>query len=355
MSTQLLDTQIVVNGLFHSVKDGLLIYTEHSTDQVFVNNSFCTMLGYTCQLFHDGNHVGVLPPDLLQQVREDIPSLFALPNLAEQKSLVISLTRKNAQNIKVAIEHGVFQGEKDLLHIFILRDITWLALLEKRKNEAERILRHDIKNYASNFEQLAAHIIAKSDNANVTQAAELIKEAGSKLNELLDTDLDNFMLETGKFQLSRSDCNLNKMLSGIAAQYSFSSRSRGIQLSYQHEELNNGYDIYYEGDCLLLERLFQNLIKNAVEASPDGKKVEVAVEEQAGFVLFSVHNMGVIPEEFRSRFMHDHATSKQNGHGLGAYTARLIAEAHGGRIDFESSEESGTTLRVTLPRPHTES
>lgn len=348
----LMDVKLVLNGLFHSVKDGLLMFTDTSAEQVFVNNSFCTMFGFECKIFHEGNHMGVLPPDLLKRVRENLPQLFHLANPSEQGSIVLDLNKREAQNIKVALEHGVYESEDGLLHIFIFRDITWLALLEKRKTDAESILRHDIKTYTSNFDQLATLIAMKTQDKDVKELAELIQEAGAKLNELIEKDLDNFMLESGTFSLTLSDCNLNRILSGIVAQYSLAPGHRDIHLHYVYLGEKNGYDFYYKGDCLLLERLFHNLIKNAVEASPEGQHVDVTVQEGADELVFIVDNKGSIPAELQEKFLYQHATSKMDGHGLGVYSARLIAEAHGGRIDFKSSETEGTTLRVILPRPH---
>jgi signal transduction histidine kinase len=52
----------------------------------------------------------------------------------------------------------------------------------------------------------------------------------------------------------------------------------------------------------------------------------------------------------RGRFFEKFATAeKTGGTGLGAYSAKLIAKTLGGTIGFETSEEAGTTIRVTLP------
>jgi signal transduction histidine kinase len=57
-----------------------------------------------------------------------------------------------------------------------------------------------------------------------------------------------------------------------------------------------------------------------------------------------------VPEEIRDRFFEKYTTAgKATGTGLGTYSARLIAETHGGSVHLETSEETGTTVSVHLP------
>jgi signal transduction histidine kinase len=68
----------------------------------------------------------------------------------------------------------------------------------------------------------------------------------------------------------------------------------------------------------------------------------------------AIHNAGVVPEAVRDRFFEKYATSgKRSGTGLGTYSAQLIAKAHGGHIEFTTSEAEGTRVTVVLPCPDT--
>jgi signal transduction histidine kinase len=81
-----------------------------------------------------------------------------------------------------------------------------------------------------------------------------------------------------------------------------------------------------------------------------GGEVAVRVDE-ADEVVFAVHNMGAISEGMQSRFFEKYATEgKRQGTGLGTYSAKLMAEVQGGSIGFNSSEASGTTVTIRLPR-----
>ena len=105
------------------------------------------------------------------------------------------------------------------------------------------------------------------------------------------------------------------------------------------------------GERIHLENLFSNLIRNAVEASPENSTVSWELRTHADNLEFLIHNEGAIPDDIRGDFFQRYSTSgKRGGTGLGTYIASLITKAHGGEIGFESSAESGTTLKVRLPR-----
>lgn len=102
------------------------------------------------------------------------------------------------------------------------------------------------------------------------------------------------------------------------------------------------------------ERLAQalaNIIRNAVQASPDG--ATVTVRTTAGAI--EVHNTGsYIPPEQREQLFVPFYTTKAGGTGLGLAIARHITNAQGGRIEVASDQATGTTFTLmlpTLPRP----
>jgi K+-sensing histidine kinase KdpD len=61
-------------------------------------------------------------------------------------------------------------------------------------------------------------------------------------------------------------------------------------------------------------------------------------------------NRGAVPADIRERFFRKYVTKgKQDGTGLGAYTARLMTEAQGGSIRLDASDEDATTIILTFP------
>ncbi|HEX8773678.1 MAG TPA: ATP-binding protein [Pyrinomonadaceae bacterium] len=102
-----------------------------------------------------------------------------------------------------------------------------------------------------------------------------------------------------------------------------------------------------------MERVVENLVINALEAmgAESGCLTVEAGQTDDGKPFFSVADTGPgMSDEFiRSRLFHPFATTKKQGVGLGLYTCREVVRAHGGQIDVESHQGSGTCFRVVLP------
>ena len=114
--------------------------------------------------------------------------------------------------------------------------------------------------------------------------------------------------------------------------------------------------VLLEGDPAYLERLVLNLVGNAIKFTDPGGSVEVALEVGGDFADMRVTDTGMgIPLEeqgrlfqrfFRSALATEYA---MQGTGLGLHIVRSIAEAHNGRIDFESTPGVGTTFTFIVP------
>jgi PAS domain S-box-containing protein len=99
-----------------------------------------------------------------------------------------------------------------------------------------------------------------------------------------------------------------------------------------------------------LQRVFANLIINALQAMPEGGRLRVECEQRDGKVLVRVHDTGhgIPPEQQKKIFLPYH-TTKPQGTGLGLSMAQKTVLAHGGNVSFSSEVGKGTTFTVELP------
>src|SRR5262249_35674160 len=96
---------------------------------------------------------------------------------------------------------------------------------------------------------------------------------------------------------------------------------------------------------LLCYSMLANLVKNAVEATPEYGVVSVTVEGAGDTVAVHVHNPSPVPEAIRARFFDKYQSSgKSAGLGLGTYSARLMARVQEGDLTMHTSEAEGTTV-----------
>lgn len=102
-------------------------------------------------------------------------------------------------------------------------------------------------------------------------------------------------------------------------------------------------------DATQIEQVLLNLLLNAVEASPDGARVEVAARNGDQEIVIDVIDQGSgIDPEVREKVFDPYFTTKDTGSGLGLAISREILRRHGGDLSFES-ESGRTVFRASLP------
>lgn len=104
-------------------------------------------------------------------------------------------------------------------------------------------------------------------------------------------------------------------------------------------------------DPARLEQALGHLVQNAIEASPVGEPVLLSLIDKGEEVAVEVRDRGAgMSQEFvRSSLFKPFASTKEGGFGVGAFEARTLIAAMGGRIEVESREGEGTRFIVTLP------
>jgi signal transduction histidine kinase len=104
-------------------------------------------------------------------------------------------------------------------------------------------------------------------------------------------------------------------------------------------------------DRSAMERVFQNLIGNAIEAMPEGGTVAVRAQTRENTTLVTIEDTGPgIPEEIKAHLFEPFATAgKRGGMGLGLALSRQTVLDHGGDLSVAASTPKGTTFVVTLP------
>lgn len=97
-------------------------------------------------------------------------------------------------------------------------------------------------------------------------------------------------------------------------------------------------------------RVFNNLIKNSIEAMPDGGKISIIIEEEMNNVSIKIIDTGSgIPSEQLSNLFRPFQTTKDKGMGLGLVFCKNTVEAHGGKILVESEVGKGTMFNILIP------
>ena len=221
------------------------------------------------------------------------------------------------------------------------------------QEDVDNIMRHDLKGPLTSvigMPQLVKYSVKLEPF--VEQALNSIEEAGYMMLNMINLSLDLLKMERGIYVFKPKPVDLVKLVPKIIKDQEQLANYKKLSFEFTLKGRQTGEDDEFPvlAEELLTYSLFSNLIKNAVEAAPDGTAIKISLNEEGLFGRADIINQGVVPKEIRDRFFEKYVTSgKRGGTGLGAYSARLMAVTMNGGIHLESSEERGTTVTVLLP------
>lgn len=110
-------------------------------------------------------------------------------------------------------------------------------------------------------------------------------------------------------------------------------------------------DVIAVVDPELIERVFQNLLTNAIEHAPVGT-VSISARRVGGGVEARVTDRGPgVPDDMKEKIFEKYVTTRANGTGLGLAIARQLVAAHGGTLRVEDHAGGGAVFSLTLPEP----
>jgi PAS domain S-box-containing protein len=282
--------------------------------------------------------------------RDNCPILDGGRELVSVERIIRDAAGREIPILKTAVRASL-AGRDCVIESFV--DISEQKKLASLREDVERMTRHDLKGPLTGVIGLPDVLLSDPEfPEDYFAIVEMIKESGLKMLGMINLSLDLYKMETGTYVLDPRPVELAKVLLDVGRELGPLCRARGVAIAYETDGAPGlAGPVVVLGEELLYFSLFSNLLKNAVEASPEEGEVVVAVVGR-DMVWVSLTNAGAVPEAVRERFFEKYATSgKAGGTGLGAYSARLIVENLGGRIYFTSDAAAGTTLVCMLPRP----
>ncbi|MBD3162741.1 MAG: histidine kinase [Candidatus Eisenbacteria bacterium] len=237
--------------------------------------------------------------------------------------------------IDVASSGGVFQ-------VVALRDQT----SENRRAVLERIFFHDLLNAAGGLQG----ILEIWPQVTGGEAQELIERARALADQVIgeiEAQRDLAAAERGELGIFPSEFDAASLLVRLSLVYDRHEVAHAKKIGPPRIS----GETRIRTDEVLLTRVLGNLIKNALEASAPGERVDVEFTSDPA-PTFRVCNPAVMPEEVRQQvFQRSFSTKAGRGRGIGTYSAKLLTERYlDGTIACCSDEGRGTVFTVSLPK-----
>lgn len=221
------------------------------------------------------------------------------------------------------------------------------------RDEVERIARHDLKTPLASIASVPRllrerHPLSPEDD----ELLGTVERAALRVLSMVNLSLDLFRMEEGTYRLRAQAVDLAALAHTVRRELLAHARSKGVRLALDLPD----EPVYAQGEDLLCYAILANLLKNALEASPEGAEVKLTLRRQfdgnGDCVALDIHNEGEVPPQARERFFEKYNThGKPDGNGLGAYSARLMARVQRGSLRMDPGPQ-GTTLSLRLPLWH---
>lgn len=273
----------------------------------------------------------------------------------EKTGLEAEIINRYGEHIPVRIGTASLKDGhgKRIGHLEIIEDISREKELERERANFQYMIIHDMKSPLIAMLGLAERLQQHHGEMNkekLERYLESIHEAGEQLETQITEFLEYCRQATGKLQLNIQDTDVSKILDKLVERHRDRAEKENIALRTDSRARST-----IKGDKKHLQRVFENLLDNAIKFSEAGSEITLRTRETDQEIIIQVRDRGVgIPaEEIPYIFDAFHqAKSKKglSGHGLGLAAVRTIVREHGGRVSVKSNRDKGTVFTVRLPK-----
>lgn len=348
-----------------SASDAIITVDEEST-VIFANPAVEKIFGYAPDELM-GERITILMPERLRNTH--LSGMQRYLRTGEKRvtwqAVELPGLHKEGHEIPLEISYGEFMRKGKHFFIGIVRDIT-----ERRQAEKEREYKRMLERFNLELETLVAErttsLMALQLADRVRNPATVIRWTCRKIlekpgaSEKLRESLDVISEEAGKLETMVKDFqtllkskqskfkyeDINEIVSGVLSIIGKEAESKGIILTASLSEgplrINTQKD--------LLRIAIFNLLRNAIEATPEGGRITVSTSEDTDNVVLTVSDTGSgIPAGVIDRVFDPFFSTKTHRFGMGLPMIKQIVSEHMGKIEVKSEVGKGTLFTLFFP------
>lgn len=239
--------------------------------------------------------------------------------------------------------------------LLVFHDITEIKKLEQMRKNFVANVSHELKTPITSIKGFSETLLdgAMKDEATLEAFLSIILKESDRLQSLIQELLDLSKIEQQGFQLNMEKVDIMHLLEEIRMMLKGKAEEKEIFLKIVPRDTG----LFVNGDYYRLKQVFINLVSNAINYTPLGGHIEIAVIEKETKVLIQIKDTGVgiekkeIPRIFERFYRVDNSRSRNSGGtGLGLAIVKHIVEAHKGSISVQSEVDKGSTFTISLEK-----
>ncbi len=241
-----------------------------------------------------------------------------------------------------------FNEMTDSLKEHIAREVETVKELAHSKNlallgTASSKMTHEVGNFLNGIQMVLAGLKQESLSKKGEKVLEIIQRESIHLNDYIHKFLQFSKKPALRLQKSPLDLIIKEILTIVGPD----AEKKGVQITFNWDASIPLVSI----DAGLMGQVFNNLIKNSIEAISDDGKITITGNIENGNLIISVKDTGegIAAENVENIFEPFFTTKGSRGTGLGMPIVKFNIEAHGGTIQCTSKPGKGTTFVIRLP------
>jgi PAS domain S-box-containing protein len=206
--------------------------------------------------------------------------------------------------------------------------------------ELAGMIGHDLRNPLAGIKN-ATYYLKRKDEFFSQQSKEML-EIINKCVEHSNKIISDLLDYSREIHLDLEEISLGSLLSEAFSMVQVPQKVKAVKHFRDTAKI--------KVDKSKLERVFVNLIKNAIDAMPNGGTIEIISIEASDHLQLSFVDTGIgIPDDVLPKIFSPLFTTKAQGMGFGLAICKRIIEAHGGTINVQTEKAKGTAFTIVLP------
>jgi two-component system, OmpR family, sensor kinase len=233
--------------------------------------------------------------------------------------------------------------------------VEGLRETDRLRRELVSNVSHDLRTPLASMHGYVETLLLKNDSLSEAERLrylEITRKHSLRLRQLIGDLFELSKLDSASIQPSLETFSLAELLQDVTQEFELEAQNRGIDINVQAPS----DPTLVHADIGLIQRVLENLLRNALKYTPTGGNITISLDPQPGYVAVAIADTGCgIAEHDLERIFDRFYRSEQgeegrsNSAGLGLAIVKRILDLHGSRITVHSAPDRGARFEFDIP------